>query len=95
MPNNHQDLAPDGSSTERRETLSEKVPGLWTFIVLILLMVAMGMAPTLRKRWEAETPTTASPTAAPDTTPTMEQALKAKLRVKADTEIKRLAKDPK
>jgi hypothetical protein len=96
MPNNHQDLAPDGSSTERRETLSEKVPGLWTFIVLILLMVAMGVAPTLRKHWEAETPpTTASPATAPDPTPTMEQALKAKLRVKVDTEIKQLAKDPK
>jgi hypothetical protein len=43
MSNNHHDLAPDRSSTERRETLSEKVPGLWTFIVLILLMVAMGV----------------------------------------------------
>ena len=96
MSDNHQDSRPSGSSTVRRETLSDKVPGLWTFIVLILLMVAMGVAPTLQKRWEAETPpTTASPTTAPDTPPTMEQALKAKLRVKADAEIKQLAKDPK
>ena len=53
MLNDHQDLTPDRSSTVRRETLGDKIPGLWTFIVLILLMVAMGMAPTLRKRWEA------------------------------------------
>ena len=96
MPNNHQDLAPERSSTVRRETLTEKVPGLWTFIVLIILMVAMGMAPTLRKRWEAETPpTTTSRTTAPDTTPTMEHALRAKLKAKADTEIQQLAKNPK
>ena len=49
MSDNHQDSTPSGSSTVRRETLSDKVPGLWTFIVLILLMVAMGVTPTLRK----------------------------------------------
>ena len=65
MSDDHQDLTPDRSSNARRETLSDKVPGLWIFVVLILLMVAMGVAPTLRQRWEAETP----PTTAPDTTP--------------------------
>ena len=91
MSDNHQDLPPDRSSTVRRETLSEKVPGLWTFIVLILLMVAMGLAPTLRKRWEAETP----PTTAPATTSTTEQALRGKLKAKADTQVKQLTNDPK
>jgi hypothetical protein len=91
MSDNHQDLTPDRSSTVRRETLSDKIPGLWTFIVLILLMVTMGVAPTLRKRWEAETP----PTTAPDTTSTTEQALRGKLKAKADTQVKQLANDPK
>ena len=91
MSDNHQDLTPDHSSTVRRETLSEKVPGLWTFIVLILLMVAMGVAPTLRKRWEAETP----PTAAPYTRCTTERALRGKLKAMADTQVKQLANDPK
>ena len=91
MSDNHQDSTSDRSSTVRRETLSDKVPGLWTFVVLILLMVAMGVAPTLRKRWEAETP----PTTAPDTTSTTEQALRGKLKAKADTQVKQLANDPK
>jgi hypothetical protein len=91
MSDNHQDLPPDRSSTVRREPLSDKIPGLWTFIVLILLMVAMGVAPTLRKRWEAETP----PMTAPDTTSTTEQALRGKLKAKADTQVKQLANDPK
>jgi hypothetical protein len=91
MSDNHQGSTSDRSSTVRRETLSDKIPGLWTFIVLILLMVTMGVAPTLRKRWEAETP----PTTAPDTTSTTEQALRGKLKAKADTQVKQLANDPK
>jgi hypothetical protein len=91
MSDNHQDLTSDRFSTVKREALRDKVPGLWTFIVLIFLMAAMGVAPTLRKRWEAET----TPTIAPDTTSATEQALRGKLKAKADTQVKQLANDPK
>jgi hypothetical protein len=36
MSDNHQDSTPSGSSTVRRETLSDKFPGLWTSLYLSL-----------------------------------------------------------
>ncbi len=66
MSDDYPDLTPPRSSNVRRETLGDKIPGLWTFIVLIFLMVIMVVMPTLQKRWEAETPpATASDTKAP------------------------------
>ena len=97
MSDDYPALTPARSGSVRRETLGDKIPGLWIFIVLILLMVAMVVMPTLQKRWEAETPpATASDTkASSDTKAPIEQELKARLKTKADTQIRRPADESK
>jgi hypothetical protein len=97
MPVDHPGATPSRSGRARRETLNEKIPGFWVFAAMILIMGAIGAAPTLLKRSWSEAPRSNSPPPTSSmeqdkTRSTIEQA-KAKLKTKADTLIKQGGKE--
>jgi hypothetical protein len=97
MSDDHQKPASDPVPYERPGTLGEKIPALWALIGLILSFIAVAVSPRILKHWEP-TPPTEPPEEVLQATSTgakaaIEQDLRSRLKAKADTQRRQLAKE--
>jgi hypothetical protein len=97
MSNNHSKPVPDLVPYERPETLSEKIPALWALIGLILSFIAVAVHPMILKHWQPSASTEPQQrvlqSAPSETKHAIEQDLRAKLKAKADTQMRQLVKE--
>ncbi len=96
MSDDRQKPVPDPVPYERPETLGEKIPALWALIGLILSFIAVAVSPMILKHWEPSAPIEPQERALQAASPgmkTIEQDLRLRLKAKADTQMRQLAKE--
>lgn len=81
----------------RRQTLGERIPGLWVFVGLLMVLLAIAIHPALLRAFETPEPQAqmVAMDVGPNTTTSLhqvEQDLRARLRARADAQIRPAAR---